>query len=97
MSSEITTQAKQKSKIFETVLSSPGMAEKCKINLTLSRQNIILLSRLIEAGLLTDKKGFDDEIIAALPNESLNELRTVHEEILHKAGLTEFYERLKLL
>jgi len=97
MSSEITIQAKQKSKIFETVLSSPGMAEKCKINLMLSRQNIILLSRLIEAGLLTDKKSFDDEIIAAIPKESLNELRTVHEEILQKAGLTEFYERLKLL
>ncbi len=97
MSSEATTEAKQKSKIFETVLSSPGMGEKCKIILMLSRQNIILLSRLIEAGLLTDKKGFDDEIIAAIPKESLNEMRTVQEEILQKANLTEFYERLKLL
>ena len=40
---------KEKSKIFETVLSSPGMNEKCKIVLMLSRQNILLLSRLIEA------------------------------------------------
>ena len=55
------------------------------------------LSRLIEAGLLTDKKSFDDEIIAAIPKESLNELRTVHEEILKKSELTEFYEKLKAI
>ena len=37
---------KEKSKIFETVLSGPGM----KIVLVMSRQNILLLRRLIEAG-----------------------------------------------
>jgi len=97
MSNVSTNSNKEKSKIFETVLSSPGMGQKCKIALTLSRQNIILLSRLIEAGLLTDKKAFDDEIIAALPKESLDEMRAVHEEILKKADLTEFYDKLKLL
>ena len=88
---------KEKSKIFETVLSSPGMNEKCKIVLMLSRQNILLLSRLIEAGLLTDQQGIDDEIIAALPKESLEEFKVIHEEILRKSDLTEFYERLKSL
>jgi hypothetical protein len=88
---------KEKSKIFETVLSSPGMNEKCKIVLMLSRQNILLLSRLIEAGLLTDQQGIDDEIIAALPKESLEEFKVIHEDILKKSDLTEFYERLKLL
>jgi len=89
--------SKEKSKIFETVLSSPGMNEKCKINLMISRQNILLLSRLIEAGLLSDKKNFDDEIISALPKESFEEFRGIHEEILKKAELTEVYEKLKLL
>ena len=88
---------KEKSKIFETVLSSPGMNEKCKINLMISRQNILLLSRLIEAGLLTDKNNFDDEIISALPVESVEEFKGIHEEILMKGNLTEFYQRLKLL
>ena len=86
---------KEKSKIFETVLSSPGMTEKCKIVLMLSRQNIMLLSRLIEAGLLTEEQAFDDEIIQALRRESLEEFRTLHEEILKKADLLEFYEKLK--
>ena len=86
---------KEKSKIFETVLSSPGMNEKCKIVLMLSRQNILLLSRLIESGLLTDEQAFDDEILEALPNESFEEFKTIHEEILKKANLLEFYEKLK--
>jgi len=88
---------KEKSKIFETVLSSPGMNEKCKIVLMLSRQNILLLTRLIEAGLLTDEQAFDDEIIAALPKELSEEFKAIHEEILRKSELTEFYQRLKSL
>jgi hypothetical protein len=88
---------KEKSKVFETVLSSPGMTEKCKIVLLLSRQNILLLTRLIESGLLTNEQSFGDEIIAALPKESVDEFKTIHEEILRKSNLTEFYEKLKSL
>lgn len=88
---------KEKSKIFETILSSPGMNEKCKINLLMSRQNILLLTRLMEAVLLTDKMNFEDEIISSLPKESLEEFKGIHEEILKKADLAEFYEKLKLL
>ncbi len=95
--SNVATVNKEKSKVFQTILSSPGMNEKCKINLTLSRQNILLLSRLIEAGLLTDNSPFDDEIIAALPEGSLEEFKTIHEEILRKSGLTDFYQCLKSL
>lgn len=88
---------KEKFKIYETVLSSPGMNEKCKINLLISRQNILILSRLIEAGLLSDKKPIDDEIISSLPKGYLEEFKGIHEEILKKADLTDFYEKLRLL
>ena len=88
---------KEKSKIFETILSSPGMAQKCKINVVMSRQNILLLGRLIEAGVLTDQQSFNDEIISVLPKEFLDEFKIVHEEILKKSNLTEFYEKLKSL
>lgn len=86
---------KEKAKIFETILSSPGMTEKCKIVLHISRQNIILLGRLLETGLLTSKNESTDEIISALPKEVIEELREVYIEILKKADLTEFYEKLK--
>ena len=95
--SNVATANKEKSKIFQTVLSSPGMIEKCKVNLMMSRQNILILSRLIEAGLLTEKNPFDDEIIASLAADSLIEFKSIHEEILRKGELTEFYDRLKML
>ena len=97
MSNVTTTVNKEKSKIFETILSSPGMTEKCKIVLTISRQNILVLGRLIEAGLITDNNTFKDEITAALSMESLDEFKTIHEEILRKGELTDFYQRLKML
>ena len=97
MSNVVNNSEKEKSNIFETILTSPGMNEKCKINLVLSRQNIILLSRLIEAGLLSRKNVFEDEIINVLSKESLEEMKTVHQEILKRANLVEFYQKLKLI
>ena len=97
MSSVETNENKNKSKIFETLLSSPGMTDKSKINLMLSRQNIILISRLIEVGLRAEKNGIEDEIFTALPKDSVDELKVIQAEILHKANLSDFYERLKLL
>ena len=97
MSNVSTTTSKEKSKIFQAILSSPGMSEKRKINLVISRQNILLLCRVIEAGLLSDHNPFEDEIIDALPKDSLSEFKLIHEEILKKGELTEFYERLKMI
>ena len=97
MSNVSTTTSKEKSKIFQAILSSPGMGEKCKISLVISRQNILFLSRIIEAGLLSEDNLFEDEIIDALPKDSLSEFKLIHEEILKKGELTDFYERLKMI
>jgi hypothetical protein len=97
MSNVTTSSNKEKLKIFETILSSPGMTEKCKIVLTISRQNILVLSRLIEAGCQAANSAFQDEIMAALSHECLEEFRIIHEEILNKGNLSDFYQRLKLL
>ncbi len=97
MSSAGPNSKKEKSAIFSMVLSSPGMSENCKIVLQMSRQNVLLLSRLIEAGILNAKGNFEDEILSALPEESAGEFKIIHEEILKKSGLTDFYEKLKSL
>lgn len=97
MKSEVMNLGNEKLKIYQTVLSSPGMGEKCKIILQLSRQNILLLSRIIESGLEADKKEMNDDILMLLTEEGLEELRKVLVEILSKGGLTDFYEKLKLL
>ena len=97
MNKDGTTGANGKLKIFETVLSSPGMSEKCKVVLQLSRQHILLLARLLEAGLSPQNKALGDEVLAELPKETMEELWEVHAELLSKSDLTGFYERLKLL
>mgnify|MGYP001549789591 FL=1 len=97
MSTVGTTSRKEKSKVFEMVLCSPGMTENCKIVLHMSRQNVLLLSRLIEAGILNGKEDFEDEVLGSLPEGSSEEFKVIHEEILKKSGLTDFYEKLKTL
>ena len=57
----------------------------------------MLLSRIIEVGLEADKKEMNGDILMLLTEEGLEELRKVLEEILNKGGLTDFYEKLKLL
>lgn len=86
-----------RTKIFETILSSPGMQESCKIVLNPTRQTILVLARLIENG-VDNKEGKDrDEMISFLPDGSLNDLKSILEELLKKGGLVDFYEHLKEL
>jgi hypothetical protein len=86
-----------KIKIYETVLSSPGMAAKCKIMLQLSRRDILLLSSVIETGLEPGKNETGSNLAGFLPEECVDDLKVIVAEILKKAELTEFYEKLKML
>ncbi len=97
MSSGVTNGKKEKSKVYEMILCSPGMAEHCKISLKITRQNVLVLSRLIESGILNAKGAFEDEILGSLSEESVAEFKGIHEEVLKKAGLADFYEKLKSL
>lgn len=92
-----TSTKEEKAKVFEMVLSSPGMAENCKLSFKLSRQNVLVLARLIETGILDAKSGTEDDVFGALPAESSVEFKVIHEEILKKAGLADFYQKLKSL
>ena len=83
-------------KIYEAVLSGPGMTEKCKLVFHLSRLNIILLTRLIESG-LQNRSDNPEDIINLLPKESIEELQAVVDEILRRGNLTDFYQKFKSL
>jgi len=86
-----------RSKIFETILSSPGMQEPCKIVLNPTRQTILVLARLIENGMKKRDEKDNDEMISFLPQTFLDDLKSMAEELLKKGGLVDFYERLKQL
>lgn len=87
----------ERARIFETVLSSPGMTETCKIVLSPSRQTVLLLSRMIEQGMENRASDTPDELLAFLPAESVTELKAIVEEMLKKSNLVNFYQRLKTL
>jgi hypothetical protein len=83
-------------KIYETLLSIPGMNEKIKIDLRIPRKNVLFLSKIIERGL--SSRDMDDKnlgVLETVSSETLQELILISGEILEKAGLTEMNEKLK--
>jgi hypothetical protein len=83
-------------RIYETVLSIPGMNENVKLSLQLPRKNVLLLSKVIERGLAM-KEGEDKSstILDIVSPATLQELTALAGEILQKAGLTDMNEKLK--
>lgn len=97
MSSGANEKSSNRTRIFETILSSPGMQESCKIVLNPTRQTILVLARMIESNMEKGEGKERDELISFLPEASLNELKSISEELLKKGGLVDFYEHLKQL
>ena len=83
-------------KVYDTILSIPGMNEKVKIDLKITRKNALLLNRVIQRGLINND-GESSDLLDRVPEEALLELNSLAEECLKKAGLIEFSEKLKML
>lgn len=79
-------------KVFDTVMSIPGMGEMVRIDLKISRKNVLLLSHVIEHGLQLedDQSGY----MGSFSEEGIAELKAVSKECLQKAGLVELNEKL---
>ncbi|MBW4888914.1 hypothetical protein KXQ82_04280 [Mucilaginibacter sp. HMF5004] len=84
------------SKVYETLLCSPGMNEAVKIDVKVNRKVILLLSSVIENG-LNKNAGQFSELMEMIPQDDLNELKLFGEECLKKAGLTELSEKMRTL
>jgi hypothetical protein len=94
--STVNLSGKEKTKVYETIFSSPGLKDVCKANLQLKRLTILLLCRLIERGLSPDGIK-EDALLQLLPKESQEELQNLMSDLLRKGELTDFYENLKML
>ncbi len=84
-------------KVYDTVLSIPGMNDEVKVGLKISRKNLLLLNKVIERGI--GGKGMEDKsvsILDSVPKETMEELLDIAGQLLSKAGLTEMNEKLKL-
>jgi len=84
-------------KVFDTVLSIPGMNDNVKIQLSIPRKNVLLLSKVIERGISFKDFNEENSIIDIASKETFDELREVANELLTKAGLMEMNEKLNAL
>ena len=82
-------------KIYETVLSIPGMNDNVKIAFSIPRKNVLLLSKVIERGLSVKEHDDKSNVLDIVPKEIIQELQTLPAELLEKAGLTEMNQKLQ--
>lgn len=82
-------------KVFDTVLSIPGMSEIVKIDLKISRKNVLLLNHVIMRGLSLEND--TSGLMGSISQEGFTELKNVSEECLQKAGLVELNQKLTTL
>lgn len=84
-------------RLYDTILTIPGMNETVKIDLRISRKNVLLLSNVIERGLVVREDGKASDLLNSIPPENLGELKALAGECLQKAGLIELSEKLNSL
>src|ERR1700761_8436431 len=82
-------------KVLETVMSAPGMSEQVKIDFRTSRKNALLLTSVIESGI--SEKNTENPLLSGLSKEAKDEIRSLGEDWLQKAGIKELSENLKHL
>ena len=81
--------------VYDTILSIPGMNETVKIDLKMSRRNVLLLNRVIERGLNPKPDDKASNVLQIVSEDALRELTLLADDCLKKAGLTELSEKLK--
>lgn len=81
-------------KVYDTILSIPGMNETVKIDFKISRKNVLLLNSVIKRGLNAKDDDKSLNLLGSIPEETLKELSTLADDCLTKAGLTELSEKL---
>ena len=84
-------------RVYDTILSIPSMNEIVKIDLKISRKNVLLLNSVIERGLSVKDEDKTASLINSVSRESLQELRSIANDCLQKAGLIELNEKLNSL
>lgn len=82
-------------RIYETLLSIPGMNEPVKIEMKLPRKQVLLLSKVIERGLVENGEETEPSLLRLATLETREELGKVVSDLLAKGGLTEMAEKLK--
>ncbi|MEI9943941.1 MAG: hypothetical protein WDN26_06920 [Chitinophagaceae bacterium] len=81
-------------KIYETVMSTPGMSDEVKVNLKTSRRNLLLLNKAIERG-VHGKEDDKVNVLEIVSKDVLHEISKISADLLERSGLAEINEKLK--
>jgi len=84
-------------KVYDTILSIPGMNETVKMDMRISRKNVLLLNSVIKRGLNASEGDKTTDLLHSIPPEALQELSAFADDCLIRAGLTELSEKLNAL
>lgn len=82
-------------RLFDTLLSAPGMQDKVKVHLATNRKNVLLLQLLLEQGLGGKEGEKKPAMIAPIAEEDRQSLVDLSRELLRQAGLVELHEKLQ--
>ena len=84
-------------RIYDTILSIPGMSETVKVDMKISRRNVLLLHSVFRRGLSPKEDDKSPGLLDSIPKETLQELQVIADDLLTKAGLIELNEKLSAL
>lgn len=81
-------------KFYElAVMKNPGLKETVKVNLHLSKRDVLFMARLMDFGLQADLKK-EEDMLSLLPVESRDELLKAKDEMLKRGELEEYYQEI---
>jgi hypothetical protein len=79
-------------KVYDTLLSSPGMGEMIKIDFKMSRKTILLMSHVMQKGII--KNVDEDLLLKVIGKDSLEELKNVLDNCLEKGSLNQLHHNI---
>ncbi|WP_138485178.1 hypothetical protein [Dyadobacter bucti] len=88
---------KELASVYDTIMSILGMNDQIKIDLKISRRNVLLLTQAIKRALNVPGVEGNPDLIEIASNESKEELLALSADCLEKSGLVELNDRLAKL
>jgi hypothetical protein len=82
-------------RVYETLLCIPGMNDQVKLDLKISRKQVLVLTQVIERGLKEELEKPTGILIVA--KDADREIKETMRDCLEKAGLTELSNKLQSL
>lgn len=84
-------------KSFEVILKMPDLKNRVKLDMRISKRDLLFLARMIDLLLVPDAKK-EDDLLALQSDETRTELKNMRDEMLKRSELEEFYgELLKMM